>query len=113
MREQPITQTEVPKTTLTSHAMLIPWGIFAQRIGLVAALEHITIPQRKRDHTPQTKLIEFLVAILAGCAYLRDISEGPHPLDQDVSLAEAWNQPGWADYSGISRTFARPSNRAK
>ena len=105
MKEQPITQTAVPKATLTSHALLIPWGIFAQRIGLVAALEQIVIPQRKRDHTPQTKLIEFLVAILAGCAYLQDISEGPHPLDQDVSVAEAWNQPGWADYSGISRTL--------
>ncbi len=105
MKEPAITQTDVPKATLTSHAMLIPWGIFAQRIGLVAALEQIAIPQRKRDHTPQTKLIEFLVAILAGCAYLRDISAGPHPLDQDVSVAEAWKQPGWADYSGISRTL--------
>ena len=105
MKEQPITQTDAPKATLTSHAMLIPWGIFAQRSGLVAALEQIAIPQRKREHTPQTKLLEFLVAILAGCAYLRDISEGPHPLDQDVSVAAAWNQPGWADHSGVSRTL--------
>jgi hypothetical protein len=55
---------------LTSHAMLVPWGLFARRVGLVEALESVPIPQRRRKHTSQTKLIEFLVSILAGCAYL-------------------------------------------
>jgi hypothetical protein len=90
---------------LTSHAMLVPWGMFAQHIGLVAALEGVPIPQRQRDHTPQTKLIEFLAAILSGCAYLQDISRGPHPLDQDAAVARAWGRAGWADYSGVSRTL--------
>ena len=90
---------------LTSHAMLVPWGIFAQRIGLVEALKGVAIPQRQRDHTPQTKLTEFLVAILCGCAYLQDISQGPHPLDRDRAVAQAWDQAGWADYSGVSRTL--------
>jgi len=45
------------------------------------------------------------VAILGGCAYLQDISSGPHPLDQDGAVADAWGQPAWADYSGISRTL--------
>jgi exonuclease VII small subunit len=85
--------------------MLVPWGVFAQRIGLVRALEEVPIPQRRREHTPQTKLIEFLVSILAGCAYLQDISHGPHPLDQDVATAQAWGRENWADYSGVSRTL--------
>ena len=97
--------SDSPVTTLTNHAMLVVWGHFAQRIGLVKALEAISIPQRKRDHAPQTKLIEFLVAILGGCAYLQDISHGPHPLDKDQAVADAWGQPGWADYSGVSRTL--------
>ena len=95
----------VPTTILTSHAMLIPWGIFAQLIGLVCALEEVPIPQRQREHRPQAKLIEFLAAILSGCAHLQDISRGPHPLDQDQAVAQAWGQEKWADYSGVSRTL--------
>jgi hypothetical protein len=95
----------MPTTILTSHAMLVPWGIFAQRIGLVDQLEEVSIPQRQRDHSPQTKLIEFLAAILSGCAYLQDISRGPHPLDQDQAVAQAWGQEEWADYGGVSRTL--------
>jgi hypothetical protein len=94
-----------PKITRTSHAMLVPWGLFARHIGLVQRLEKVPIAQRKRDYEPQTKLIEFLAAIMSGCRYLQDISHGPHPLDRDWSVATAWGQPGWADYSGVSRTL--------
>lgn len=94
-----------PKITRTAHAMLVPWGLFARKIGLVQRLEKVPIAQRKRDYEPQTKLIEFLAAILSGCRYLQDISHGPHPLDRDQTVATAWDQPGWADYSGVSRTL--------
>jgi len=94
-----------PKITRTAHAMLVPWGLYARQISLVQRLETVPIAQRKRDYEPQTKLIEFLVAILSGCRYLQDISHGPHPLDRDQTVAAAWDQPGWADYSGVSRTL--------
>jgi len=94
-----------PKVTRTAHAMLVPWGLFARHIGLIQGLDEIPIPQRKREHTPQGKLLEFLVAILSGCPYLQDISRGPHPLDRDQAVAEAWGQSAWADYSGVSRTL--------
>lgn len=105
MSLQRVQTQQAPAGILTSHAMLVPWGIFAQRIGLVEALERVPIPQRRREHTPQSKLIEFLVSILAGCAYLQDISHGAHPLDQDLAVAQAWGQESWADYSGVSRTL--------
>lgn len=105
MDRQPITYPEAPIAALTSYAMLVPWGLSAQRIGLVVTLAGVTIPQRTRDHTPQTKLIEFLVSILTGCAHLKDISHGPNPLDQDLAVAQAWGQQGWADHSGVSRTL--------
>lgn len=95
-----------PTITRTTHAMLVLWGVFAQQIGLVKALEKVPIPQRSRVHTPQTKLIEFLIAILSGCAYLQDISRSAHPLDQDKAVAQAWGQAEWADYSGVSRTLS-------
>ena len=105
MSQLPIELPNGPTEGLTTHAMLVPWGLFAQRIGLVEAMEGVPIPQRRREHTPQSKLLLFLVSILSGCAYLQDISHGPHPLDQDTVVAQAWGQPGWADYSGVSRTL--------
>ena len=97
--------TQEPGIKQTTHAMLIPWGLFARRIGLIDELEQVPIQQRTRDHAPQSKLIEFLVAILSGSAYLQDISRGVHPLDRDQAVADAWCQPAWADYSGVSRTL--------
>jgi len=94
MSQLPTKTRDAPTATLTGHAMLVPRGLFAQRIGLVKALEGVPIPQRQREYTPQTKLIEFLVSIFAGCAYLKDISHGPHPLDQDPAAAQAWRQEG-------------------
>jgi hypothetical protein len=90
---------------LTQHAMLVIWGLYARRIGLVKAIEQVKLKQKTRTHRPQTKVLEFLVAILAGLPYLKDISRSAHPLDQDQMTAEAWKQPAWADYSGVSRTL--------
>jgi len=104
MKEVTMSQA-APDQTFTTHAMLVPWGQFAQAIGLIEKLEAIPIRQKTCDHSPQTKLIEFLVAILAGLPYLKDISQGAHPLDQDEAVARGWGQPGWADYSGVSRTL--------
>ena len=104
MSLQPLT-THEPEIRRTTHAMLVPWGLFAQRMGLIDELAKVPIQQRSQEHAPQSKLIEFLVAILGGCAYLQDISRGVHPLDQDQAVADAWGQPGWADYSGVSRTL--------
>jgi hypothetical protein len=64
-----------PTITPTEHAMLVVWGLFARQIGLIEKLQALPIPQRTRDHTPQTKLIQFLVAILGGCEYLQRIRQ--------------------------------------
>ena len=90
---------------LTQHAMLVVWGLYGQRIGLVDRLMQVHLKQKSRDHQPQTKVLEFFVAMLAGLPYLQDISRSAHPLDQDSVVAEAWRQPAWADYSGVSRTL--------
>ena len=90
---------------LTQHAMLVVWGLYARQIGLVKAIEQVNLRQKTRTHQPQTKVLEFLVAVLAGLPHLKDISRSAHPLDQDPMTAEAWGQPAWADYSGVSRTL--------
>lgn len=95
--------------SLTQHALLVVWGLFAQQIGLIGQMEQIELGQQTRIHSPQTKVLEFLVAILAGLPHLQDISRAAHPLDQDQAVAEAWGQEAWADYSGVSRTLQQLS----
>lgn len=108
MNKQPTSSNSDPQPTgFTQHAMLVVWGLFAQKMGLIDALDSVCINQKVRVHTPQTKIIEFLVAMLAGLPHLQDISRASHPIDQDQVLAEAWGRSKWADYSGISRTLSQ------
>lgn len=104
-----MSQTEEP--FLTHHAMLTAWGQYAQALGVIDAIEAIELPQKTIDHRPQTKVLEFLVAILGGFEHLKDISLSAHPLDQDQAVARAWRQPGWADHSGVSRTLHKLSEK--
>ncbi len=90
----------------TQHAFLVAWGWFAEQIGLIQKLQAVSLKQKPYHHRPQTKVLEFLVAILAGLPHLQDISLAAHPLDKDQALAQAWAQPAWADYSGVSRTLS-------
>lgn len=41
--------------------------------------------------------------------HFQEISLAAHPLDKDQAQAHAWQQPDWADYSGVSRTLSRLS----
>ena len=47
-----------PSPILTNHAMLVAWGLYARQIGLVEAIEAVRLHQKRRDHRPQTKVIE-------------------------------------------------------
>lgn len=94
---------------LTHHALLVVWGQYARATGLVKAIENVPLAQKTVAHRPQTKVIEFLVAILGGLEYLKDLSLSAHPLDQDQVVAQAWGQPGWADHSGVSRALHKLS----
>jgi len=90
----------------TQHALLVPWGHFAREIGLLSGMETIQLSQKVYEHTPQAKVIEFLVAILSGAKYLQDIGLAAHPLEKDLAVAAAWGQASWADYTGVSRTLS-------
>lgn len=104
MCEDQASHQSQPKV-LTQHAMLSVWGVYAQQIGLVERLMRVTLHQKRREHTPQKKVLEFLVAILGGLPHMQDISRSAHPIDKDIALAQAWGQKEWADYSGVSRTL--------
>jgi len=89
----------------TEHALLVLLGQYAQHLGLIQTLMDVPLHQKTCTHRPQTKVLEFLVAVLAGLAHLEDISRDGRPLDQDQPVAVAWQQAGWADYSGVGRTL--------
>jgi hypothetical protein len=81
----------------TQHAFLVAWGWFAEHLGLIQPLQAVCLRQKHYHHRPQTKVLEFLVAILAGLQHLQDISLAAHPLDKDQAVAHAWEPvaPGW------------------
>ena len=54
----------------TQHAFLVAWGWFAEHLGLIQHLQAVSLKQKPYHHRPQTKVLEFLVAILVA-----------HPLD--------------------------------
>src|SRR5258708_32359892 len=87
----------------TQHAFLVAWGWFAEHLGLIQKFQALSLKQKHYQHRPQTKVLEFLVAILAGLQHLQDISRAAHPLDKDQAVAQAGEQPAWADYSGVRR----------
>ena len=102
--------SENKDTSLTDHAMLVVWGQYAHCLGLISAIEQIPLSQKTVHHSPQGKVIEFLVAMLGGLEYLKDISLSARPLDKDQAVARAWGQAGWADHSGVSRTLSQLSD---
>lgn len=91
---------------VTDHALLVLLGQFAQHLGLVPLLEAVPIAQKTVEHRPQTKLIQFLIGILAGLEYLQDFNDAPDPLVRDTAVQQAWHQQAFAHYSGVSRTLA-------
>jgi hypothetical protein len=89
----------------TQHGMLVAFGEFLKQHGVIDRLMGVTIGQKTRQFAPQTKLVEFLAGIMSGIKYLEDLNDGAHPLAQDRMVARAWGQPGFAYYSGVSRTL--------
>jgi hypothetical protein len=98
--------TALTSPQVTDHALLVLLGKFAQHRGLLRLLSAVPIVQKTRDHRPQTKLIQFLVGILAGLDDLQDFNLGPRPLVADRAVIASWGQAAFAHYSGVSRTLA-------
>jgi hypothetical protein len=95
-----------PLPLVMDHALLVLLGTFAQHLFVIRLLSAVPIEQKTRDHRPQTKLIQFLIGILAGLDYLQDFNAGACPPVADVAVMASWGQAAFTHYSGISRTLA-------
>jgi hypothetical protein len=98
--------SEMSVGTPTQHAMLVIWGQFAQALGVIQELAKVPLHQKKVKHAPHTKILEFLLAVLAGLEHLQELNTAAEPLVKDLAVARAWLQPDWADFSGVSRTLS-------
>ena len=81
---------ELPQGMLTQHALMVAWGEFAGEIGLIEKLNQVSIPQKSVVHTPQAKVLTFLMGVVSGITHLKDLNEGPHPLAHDWPAIRAW-----------------------
>jgi hypothetical protein len=90
----------------TQHAFLVAWGWFAEETKFIQKIQTVALKQKTYIHSPQRKVLEFVVGTLAGMQHLQELSLSAHPLDRDDAVAKAWGQTGWADYSGVSRTLS-------
>ena len=103
----PASTTITDANQVTEHGMLLAWGHFARTTGLLEAILRVQIAQKVVPTAllPAQKLTEWLIGLLAGIAYLRDLSEGAAPLARDTEVAHAWQLDHMGSASAVSRTL--------
>lgn len=89
-------------TMATEHAMLVPYGRFAQQVGLIEAVERVLFGMKTYVHSPADKVIELFAHISAGGMHVNELARSAHPLVQDRAVAQAWAQESFASASGVS-----------
>ncbi len=52
----------------TNHAMLVVWGQYAHCLGIPQEFTQVPMSQKTVEHSPQSKVLEFLVAQLESVA---------------------------------------------
>lgn len=64
------------------------------------SLQRVSLAMKKVTYSPQDKLEQLLLSILAGCEYIKVVNT---KLKSEVPLAQAWGWPQFADQSSLSR----------
>lgn len=93
----------VPLPTETGFAPLGVLGYCLVRSHFFDPLwEEVRLPMKTVWHSPQTKLLDVLISILAGCRAISQINTRLRP---DLALARAWGRSRFAEQSVIARTM--------
>jgi hypothetical protein len=90
--------TEAPYNT--KYAPLAVLAAINRQNQRLDALRRVSIAMKKVTYSPQDKLEQLLLSILAGCAYIIEVNS---KLKSEVPLAQAWGWPQFADQSSLSR----------
>jgi len=86
----------------TQFAPLAGLGYAYQQQGTLKKLKSVQLRLKEVHHSPQDKLAEVLVSILAGCRHLAEINTVLRP---DIQLAQSWGQSQFAEQSVVSRSL--------
>jgi hypothetical protein len=67
-------------------------------------LNSVRLPLKTVIHPPESKLLDVLVSILAGCRAIRQVNTRLRP---DLALTRAWGRERFAEQATLSRTLDR------
>jgi hypothetical protein len=88
---------------VTQYAPLGVLGYCLRQSGFLSPVFHdLTLGIKTVDHTPEAKLVDLLVSILAGCRAISQVNTRIRP---DVALAQAWGRERFAEQSTLTRTL--------
>ena len=86
----------------TQYAPLAMLLAHYQQNQVLQPLQQVTVPMKKCEFSPQDKLQQVLISILAGCETLSEVNQ---KLKAEKHLAQASGWTRFADQSGLSRTL--------
>jgi hypothetical protein len=98
--------TVVRLTDMPDETCFAPLGVLGYcltRTQFLAPIwAELKLPLKTVDHSPEAKLLDLVVSILAGCRAIDQVNTRLRP---DVALARAWGRERFADQSTLTRTL--------
>jgi hypothetical protein len=96
-------QIELGITEEPYNTKYAPLAVLAAIYGTnqrLDALQQVSTAMKKVAYSPQDKLEQLLLSILAGCEFINEVNP---KLKSEIPLAQAWDWPQFADQSSLSR----------
>jgi hypothetical protein len=96
---------EIGMTNSSTNTQFAPLAVLSahyQQNHTLDPLKQVLIPMKKRTFSTDSKLIQILLSILAGCETLSEVNLR---LKSEPGLASVWGWERFADQSSLSRTL--------
>jgi hypothetical protein len=98
--------TNVRLTAMKEETGFAPLGVLGYCLTrtdfLAPVFADLTLPLKEVVHSPEDKLLDVLVSILAGCRSIAQVNTRIRP---DLALARAWGRVRFAEQSTLTRTL--------
>lgn len=95
--------TEMPEETHFAPLGVLGYCLTRTHF-LDPVFKSVRLPLKTVIHRPESKLLDVLVSILAGCRAIRQVNTRLRP---DLALARAWGRERFAEQATLSRTLDR------
>lgn len=97
---------QIRLVSMSESTQFAPLGVLGYCLNrtdfLKIALGEIEFSEKEVQHSPEAKILDTLVSILAGCRSISTINTRIRP---DWALAQAWGRQKFAEQSTIARTL--------